>query len=265
MVKIGFIGTGNMGSALIGAIYNKGFSREIIAFDPNKEKLIALENKYRIKKAKSNLEVVDYAEIIFLAVKPPLVETVLEEIKEHTHKEQLFISIAAGIKLERMEKKLPLSKIVRVMPNTPCFVSETAAGFALGKNCTKEDGKLVKRILDSAGISFELKEEQLDAVTGLSGSGPAFVAYLIQGFIEAGKKVGLPEEIATPLARQTFLGTAKLLKETDIDEESLKRMVTTPGGTTEAGRKILEDSEIKEVIIKTIKAATERSRELGKK
>ncbi|MFH1275868.1 MAG: pyrroline-5-carboxylate reductase [Candidatus Woesearchaeota archaeon] len=268
MTKIGFIGAGNMGSALIAAINKAKLAESIIAFDPNEESLIKLERKFSIKKAQSNIDVVKFADIIFLAVKPFLVEEVLNEVSENNNildKNKLFVSIAAGVKLKTMEDVLPESKIVRVMPNTPCFVGEMAAGFVLGKKCSSEDAKTVKQILDCGGISFEVKEEQLDAVTGLSGSGPAFVVELIQAFTEAGKKVGLSEEISRELSRQTFLGTAKMLKETEIDEEKLKEIVTTKGGTTEAGRKVLEKSDLRKVIIETVKAATQRSKELGVK
>ena len=261
MVKIGFIGTGNMGSALIEAIYD---SEDIIAYNPSKGKLNELEKKFDIKKAASNVEVVNSAEMVFLAVKPFKVEEVLQEVK-NSAKGKLFISIAAGVKLNILENILPEARFVRVMPNTACFVQEMAAGYALGKNVNERDSKLVKKILGLAGAAFEVEEEKLDAVTGLSGSGPAFVAYLIGLFVEAGRKVGLSEEISRELSIQTFLGTAKLIKEKGISEEELIEMVMTKGGTTEAGMKVLQGSDVDNVIVKVVGEATKRSKELGKK
>ena len=263
IMKIGFIGAGNMGSALIKAIHQKKLAKTIIAFDPNEEGIKRLE-EFKIKKAKNNQDVVRLSDIIFLAVKPFLIQPVIGEIYPIANSRQLFISIAAGINLTTLENGLPGKKVIRVMPNTPCFVGEMAAGFTLGRECTKEDGILVKKILDAGGVSFPVSEEKLDAVTGLSGSGPAFVAELIQGFIEAGKSVGLDEETSRQLTLQTFLGTAKMLQE-GFSEEQLKEMVTTKGGTTEAGRKVLENSDVRTIIAKTIAAATERSKEMGKR
>ena len=150
------------------------------------------------------------------------------------------------------------------MPNTPCLVGEMAAGFAVGKNVKDREIKIVEEILNSAGKAFYLKEELLDAVTGLSGSGPAFVARLIEYFIEAGENEGLGKDIAAELALQTFKGTAKLLQESGMTPDELVKIVSSPGGTTVAGREVLENSDVKDILIKTVKKATERSKELGK-
>jgi pyrroline-5-carboxylate reductase len=158
----------------------------------------------------------------------------------------------------------PTARVVRVMPNTPCLVGAMAAGYAFGSGIRPEDMGLVKRLLGAAGYATEVEESLLDCVTGLSGSGPAFVARLIEAFIEAGERLGLEPEAARNLSLQTFFGTAKLLADTGMEPGKLVEMVSSPKGTTVAGRQILEASDYAEVITDTIRAATERSKELGR-
>lgn len=263
MHKIGFIGAGNMAFALAKAIKKNRLAKSIIASDINEERLDFLKKELKIETTKDNIQVVLKSDIIFLAVKPQAIDTVLDEIKDKV-RDQLIISIAAGIRLKRLESKLKNKKIVRVMPNTPCLVGEMAAGFAVGKKVKDKEIKIVEEILNSAGKAFYLKEELLDAVTGLSGSGPAFVARLVEGLIEGGVKSGLNRDVARELALQTFLGTAKLLIESGMTADELVSMVSSPGGTTVAGREILENSDVKDILIRTVKRATERSKELGK-
>lgn len=260
MYKIGFIGAGNMGFALIKAIQKAKLAKTIIASDINQERLDFVKEQTKIDVTTDNREVIKEANIIFIAVKPQVIDSVLEGIKDT---DKLIISIAAGVILERLESKLKKARVIRVMPNTPCLVGEMAAGFAVGKRCKDSDIKIVEELLNSAGKAFYLKEELLDAVTGLSGSGPAFVARLIEAFIEAGQKQGLNKDIATELTLQTFKGTAKLLQESGMTAEELVKIVSSPGGTTVAGREILEKSDYKNIIIKTIDRATKRSKELG--
>ena len=150
------------------------------------------------------------------------------------------------------------------MPNAPCLVGEMAACFARGKYATTKDSKLIKNLLDSGGISFEVEEQKLDAVTGLNGSGPAFVAYLIQAFIKAGIKSGLTRELSKQLSIQTFFGTAKLLKEKNLEPEELISIVSSKKGATLAGRKILESSDLDKILVKAIQKSSKRARELGK-
>jgi len=202
--------------------------------------------------------------VIFIAVKPQDMENVLEGIKDSVKQDKIIVSIAAGIKISTIEAKLGDRKIVRVMPNTPCLVGEMAAGFTPNKNLREEEITTIEIILNAAGEAIMLKEEMLDAVTGLSGSGPAFVAKLIEAFKEAGKENGLDEETSYSLTLKTFEGTAKLLAKKNMQPSELIKMVSSPKGTTVAGREILDKSDIKEVIKKTIKKATERSKELAK-
>jgi len=263
MHKIGFIGAGNMAFALAKAIKKARLAKSIIASDVRRGRLDFIKKELKINVTKDNKEVVKKSDIIFLAVKPQIIDKVLGEIKGIV-KGKLIVSIAAGVKLSKLETKLKNAKVVRVMPNTPCLVGEMAAGFAVGKNVKDKEIKIVEEILNSAGKAFYLKEELLDAVTGLSGSGPAFVARLMEGLIEGGVKSGLSRDIATELALQTCLGTAKLLIESGMTTDELVKMVSSPGGTTVAGREILENSDVKDVLIKTVRRATERSKELAK-
>lgn len=266
MVRIGFIGSGNMAKALIKGILDRGISDTmgIISSDKDPKKLEEVEKTLEIRTTTDNKEVIENSDVIFIAVKPQDMGKVLEEVKDSVKKEKIVVSIAAGIKISFMESILGDKKIVRVMPNTPCLVSEMAAGFAPNKNVTEQEISTIEMILESAGKAIMLDEELLDAVTGLSGSGPAFVARIIEGFKEAGVEDGLSEDIAYELSLRTFIGTAKLLEKKKMQPEELIDMVSSPNGTTVAGREILDNSDVKEIIKKTVKKATERSKELGK-
>ncbi len=260
--KIGFIGAGNMAFALIKSVKKLG-PHYIIASDIDNERLGFVREKTGIETTKDNKEVVKRADIIFIAVKPQSIDGVLDEIKD-VSKGKLIVSIAAGVKIERIEKKLKEARVIRVMPNTPCLVGEMAAGFAVGDSVKDDDIKAVEEILNSSGKAFYLNEEMLDAVTGLSGSGPAFVAKLIEAFIEAGVSSGLSRDISSELTIQTFKGTSKLLQESGMTPDELVKLVSSPGGTTIAGIDFLEKSDYKEVIKKTIEKAVKRSKELAK-
>ncbi|HLG29914.1 MAG TPA: pyrroline-5-carboxylate reductase, partial [Candidatus Brocadiales bacterium] len=201
--RIGFIGGGKMGEALVKGILKAKLSSadKIIVGDTLKERVLLLERETGIKTTQNNKEVVQNADLIILAVKPNTVEDVLKELKNDITKKHLIVSIAAGIPLAFIESSLkPGCRCIRVMPNTPCLVGETAAGFALGKNATEADGKLVSTILSAVGKCFLLDEKLLDTVTGLSGSGPAFVYMVIEALSDGGVKMGLPRDVATKLA-----------------------------------------------------------------
>ena len=196
---IGFIGAGKMAMALISCIYNKKIAKKIIASSRNNKNLIEIKKQFPIKTTKDNKEAVKNSDIVFICVKPQDIDEVLNEIK-NVFENQLIISIAAGIKIRHIESKLGNKRIIRVMPNINCLVGEMAAGFSAGRYTTKEDINEVSKILNSAGIAFLLKEDLLDIVGAISGSGPAFLAYLIKAFEGAGVKNGLPKEIAFKLA-----------------------------------------------------------------
>lgn len=261
--RIAFIGAGKMAAALISCISKNNISASITASDKNKENLTNIKKQFKIKTTNNNKEAVKNSDIVFICVKPQDIDEVLNEIKE-TIKNQLIASIAAGIKLKHLESKLKNKRIVRVMPNINCMAGEMAAGFSAGRYATREDIKTVSEILNSAGISFLLKEDLIDAVTAVSGSGPAFFAYFIDALAEAGVKNGLSRETSLKLAAQTALGTGKLLIEKNLPPEELIAMVASKKGTTIAGLNMLEKNKARGILIKAVDAAAKRSKELGK-
>jgi len=263
MIQIAFIGTGKMSSVLISCIYkNRGYG--IIASNRSKEKLIQLKTRFpKIKAAKSNIEAARNSDIIFICVKPQDIDNVLEEIKNDAGN-KIVISIAAGIKTGYIESKLRNAKVIRIMPNVACLAGEMSGGICAGKRAGKKDTEKISGILRPAGKLFIVKEEFMDIVTAISGSGPAFFAYFIKAFAEAGVKNGLPREIALKLAAQTALGTAKLLLEKNMAPEELINMVASPKGTTMAGLEVLDKSNAREILEKAIEAAARRSREMAK-
>ena len=266
MVRIGFIGSGNMASALISAFIDAEACKpnECIASDVIPELLEKIKREKGINIAQDNAEVIRNSDIVFLAVKPQIMNKVLGEIKEEIG-QQIIISIAAGITISKIEEVVGNDKkIIRVMPNTPCLVGEMAAGFSSNKNILKQESEDIQKLLNCAGEAVLLEEEKLDIVTGLSGSGPAFVAFLIKSFADEGMAQGLSEKDAYTLSLKTFQGTAKLLREKNLTPEKLIEMVSSPNGTTVAGREILENSDVNEKIRQTISSAAKRSRELGR-
>ena len=260
---ISFIGTGKMATALISCIYKNKLADEIIASDHNKENLENIKSKFSIKTLTNNKEAVRNSEIVFICVKPQGIDDVLHEIK-NVVKNQLVVSIAAGIKIKRIESILGKKRIIRVMPNINCLVGEMAAGFCAGKYATRDDIKTVSEILNSAGISFLIKEDLMDALSAVSGAGPAFFAYCIQAIADAGVKKGLPKEISYKLAAKTALGTGKLLIEKNLIPEDVIKMVASKKGVTLEGLKVLNKHKVKKILEKTFNAAYKRSRELGK-
>lgn len=259
---IGFIGAGKMASALISCIC-KNKNNGIIASDKNEKNLSTLRAEYKIETTKNNTEVARKSNIIFICVKPQDINGILEEIKDEI-KSQLIVSIAAGIKIKHIEGILGNKRIIRVMPNINCLVGEMAAGFSAGTHATKENVKAVSKILGSAGMAFLLEENLLDTVGAVSGSGPAFFAYFIKSFEEAGIRNGLSKETAFKLAAQTALGTGKLLIENNLKPEDLISMVASKKGITIEGLKVLNKHNAKNILIKSINAAVKRSKELGK-
>ncbi|MBI2138460.1 pyrroline-5-carboxylate reductase [Candidatus Woesearchaeota archaeon] len=266
-LSLGFIGAGKMASALITAIRNSGISCSITVSDRKRAKLGLLRRKAGIIPASSNSEVARKSDIIFLCMKPQDIDAVLDDLGSSDQfrlpKKKLIVSIAAGIRIGRISKKLPQAGIIRVMPNTPCIAGEMAAGFSAGKNVSRKSIAAVSRILNSAGKAFLLPEHCLDAVTAVSGSGPAFFAYLFGLFIHAGRKYGLPKKAARELVLQTAKGTAILLEKTGMEPEELISMVSSPNGTTVAGRKVLEHPYTSRLIRDTVAAAVRRSGELA--
>lgn len=265
--RVGFIGAGKMATALAKGLCAAGFTSadKIIASD-----VVAGARKHFAEACggaitESNSEVVSKSEIVILAVKPQQMKDVLAELAPQLKPTHLVISIAAGVPLETMAAALGKERrIIRVMPNTPCLVGLSASAFCLGGAATAEDGKLVERLLSSVGIAFQLPEHLLDTVTGLSGSGPAFVYVMIEALADGGVKMGLPRDTALKLAAQTVLGSAKMVLETGEHPGALKDAVASPGGTTIAGLHALETGGLRGTLINAVEAATLRSRELGR-
>lgn len=263
-VKIGFLGAGKMASALAkGFIASKIVSTaDLIASDVAQGARDAFKELGQA--TASNAEVIKFANVLILAVKPDQVTSVLAEIAPLFTPQHLLVSIAAGVPLKKMESALPdKARVVRVMPNTPALVGASASGFALGANATSDDAALVQRLLTSVGVAFAVKESLLDAVTGLSGSGPAYVFAIIEALSDGGVAAGLPRDISTRLAAQTLLGSAKLLLETGMHPGALKDMVTSPGGTTIEGLHEMEKAGVRGAMMNAVRAAADKSKRLG--
>ncbi len=265
--KIGFIGTGQAARAMA-----KGFvaaklvkPENVHCYDPSPR--ACKEFSELIPGTcihKDNEAVVAESDVIVLAVKPQIMDIVLEQLHHCPKEGKLFISIAAGIPLVKLIKGLTTERIVRVMPNTPCLISQCAAGYCLASGATTEDSKVVHRLLESVGIAFELDESLLNAVTGLSGSGPAYVYVIIEALSDAGVQMGLPRQVASALAAQTVRGAAELMLATGEHPAVLKDAVCSPGGTTISGLRAMEKGGLRSTIISAVEAATARAEELGR-
>lgn len=266
MGKIGFLGGGRMAEALIRGILQGGLvgADHIHVVDPDQSRCALMAETYKVT-ASTEYAPVWQCDIIILAVKPQVMGKLLDECRGNIQPKHLLISIAAGIPLHFMEQRLVDGcRVVRVMPNTPALVLAGASALSPGKACDDKDLAVAKEIFDAVGISVVMAESYLDAVTGLSGSGPAYVFAFLESLIDAGLKVGLARNDAEKLAQQTILGSVQLAMETGEHPAQLKAMVTSPGGTTIAGLHELEKAGFKAGIMNAVEAATNRSRELGK-
>ena len=279
MIKFGTIGGGVMGEALLSRLIAQKvyLPSEILVSDPQPQRRQFLTETYGIGTTASNLEVAAATEVLFLAIKPQVFETVALELsvgvdrpQDHNGEianpksEAVIVSILAGMPLSKLEQAFPGQAVLRVMPNTPATVGAGMSAIAPGKLVQPADLELVKRMFEAVGEVVEVPESMLDAVTGLSGSGPGYVAILIEALTDGGVCAGLPRAIASQLALQTVFGTAKLLQETGMHPAELKDRVTSPGGTTIAGIAKLESNGFRSALIEAVKAACLRSQELGK-
>ena len=264
--KIAFIGGGKMGSILARAMIRRKIvpSRNITITDIDQLKLKELGASLKVQVSSDNKKAVREADIILLAVKPQQFEEVLKNLRPAVNAGKLFISIAAGVPTSAIEKLLTKSpRVVRVMPNVNALAGQGAAAVAVGKFAKKEDVNYALAIFNAVGMAVEVDEKLMDAVTGLSGSGPAYCFVMIEALADAGVQLGLTRELAEKLAAQTMLGAASLCLMGAKHPAQLKNMVTSPGGTTAAGLKVLEEGKIRATLIDAVEAAAKRAKELA--
>ncbi len=264
---IGFVGAGNMAEALIRGLVrgNHVAATRILASAPRRERLAELAAAYGIDVTTDNASVAERASVVVLSVKPQILDKVLREIAERLKPGTLLISIAAGVDTATIEAAVPDGvRVVRAMPNTPALVGAAATAVSGGKRAVEADLAIARALFDAVGITVELDESHLDAVTGLSGSGPAYIFLILEALADAGVKVGLARRNAQLLAAQTVMGSAKLLLETDEHPGKLKDMVTSPGGTAIAGLHTLEEGGLRTTLMNAVETATKRARELGR-
>jgi pyrroline-5-carboxylate reductase len=264
---IAFLGAGNMAEALVKGLLraNVAEPREIICSDRSEDRGPILTQRYGVRFTRSNKEATVAADIVVLSVKPQVMNKLLDEISPVLTDKKLVISIAAGVPIAAIERKVGHGvRIIRTMPNTPALVGAGATALSAGEHATEEDLHQARALFDAIGKSVVV-DEVLDAVTGLSGSGPAYIFLIIEALSDAGVKVGLARTTAQELAAQTVLGSAKLLIETGEHPGRLKDQVTSPGGTAIAGLHTLEAGGLRTTLMDAVEAATTRSKELGKK
>lgn len=258
---IGFIGGGNMAEALVKGITAQGM-KDILVSEPREERRKYLQQTYGVKTTDSNKDVVSLCNIIILAVKPQNMRTVLDEISDLVTEEKTVVSIAAGITLSYLQSRLRTKRLIRVMPNTPALVQEGMSVMSLCECFSDKDISTVREMLMSIGKVLTLPEKYMNAVTALSGSGPAFIAFFIEAMAKAGERMGISSDNAMELAVQTLIGTARMI-ETGLPPQKVREMVTSPGGTTEAGLKAFEEKGFNDVVYYALKKALERAEELG--
>lgn len=271
--RFGFIGAGRMATALAKGFVERGLAMpsQLIASDPSSA---AAEQFARVtggRLAPDNLQVAAQADCLFLAVKPQQMPDVLAQLAGHVSQRHLIVSIAAGVPLATISRALsdrsPGDKgprLVRVMPNTPCLIGQGASAYCLGDGTHADDGQLVGRLLEAVGLALEVDEKLLDAVTGLSGSGPAFVYLIIEALSDGGVRMGLARDVALALAAQTVRGAAELVLSSGQHPAVLKDQVASPGGTTIAGLQVLEAGAVRGTLMAAVEAAARRSAELGR-
>jgi pyrroline-5-carboxylate reductase len=265
-LSIGFLGAGKMATALANGFIRAGLvtPKEVIASDVSEAACAAFAKETGAKTTAFNPDVAKFASVLILAVKPNQVSEALVEIRDAVTEKHLLLSIAAGVTIAKLEASLGGdARVIRVMPNTPALVGSSATGFALGKSAGAADAELATKLFSSVGVAFQVKESLLDAVTGLSGSGPAYVYLFIEALSDGGVAAGLPRDIATKLAAQTVLGSAKMVLETGQHPGALKDMVTSPGGTTIEGLHELEKGKLRGTVMSAVRAASDKSKKLG--
>jgi len=265
--RIGFIGGGAIAEALIRGVVNAGLltAGQITVGDVAAERLAYLSEKYGVATSLDTAAVAAQADVLFLTVKPQVIAAALDTVAPAVARKTLVISVAAGVTLAALEERLPQVPVVRVLPNTPVAVGAGMSAIALGRHATARDGEAAMAIFSAVGRAVMVNEDAMDAVTGLSGSGPAFAYVLIDALADAGVRVGFPRQMAITLAAQTLYGAAKMVLETGEHPAKLRDMVTSPGGTSIAGVHVLEQKGVQAALMDAVVAATERSRAMGRK
>ncbi len=265
--NITFIGSGNMGEALLGGLLKAKLTKpkNIVATDVLDDRLSYIAEKWGVTVMTDNRKAIAAADIIVLCVKPQTISEILREIKDDVRDDQLIISILAGITTETINKFIgKKNPVIRVMPNIPAVVDEAASGLCLGQFAQEIHKELAVSIFKAVGEVEIVKESQMDVITGLSGSGPAYIYMIIEALTDGGVMMGLARNVATRLATQTVLGSAKLVRETGIHPAMLKDQVTTPGGTAISAIKELETHGLRPMLIRAVEVATNKSKELSK-
>ncbi|MBI4730356.1 MAG: pyrroline-5-carboxylate reductase [Acidobacteria bacterium] len=266
LYKLAILGGGQMGEALLGGLIDAKWASpaEIVVAEIHEGRREQLAQRYGVRVTDDGAEAARQSETVLLAVKPQDMEAVLDSISRVVTEEHLVISIAAGIPIAHIEERLAdRVAVVRIMPNSPALVREGVAALAAGSHANPRHVSHAEEILSKVGRTVRLPEKHLDAVTGLSGTGPAYVFFLAEMLIEAGVGVGLPRDVAAELTVQTLLGAARMLRETGKHPVELREMVTSPGGTTAAAMRVLERAGVRSAFLDAVRAATERSRELA--
>lgn len=263
--RIAVLGAGNMGTALLRGILHSSWAKdaELTASHPRREKVNALAKELPVRWTTSNREAASVAHVVVVAVKPQIIDSVLREIKSSLAKDALLISIAAGVPTHRIERIVGRVSVVRAMPNVATVVRLGATAIAGGEYARPEHIQEARRIFESVGVVVELGEYLMDAVTGLSGTGPMYIFQIIEGLSDAGVRVGLSRDVSNTLTIQTVLGAAKMAQELKQHPGVLKDLVTSPGGTAIAALHSLERNGLRAVLMDAVEAATNRSKELG--
>jgi pyrroline-5-carboxylate reductase len=264
LYRLGFLGAGKLAGSVIRGLVRSNCcqANEIIAGEPNEEARKSLQESIGINVTAENAEVAEKSEILLIGVKPSVVLPVLRDLSPAVT-QKMVISLAAGVRLSAMEA-VTGARVMRAMTNTPSAICRAATALARGSRTTESDMTSAMKLFEAIGAVVEVEEEQIDAVTALSGSGPAFVYTVIEALAHGGMKMGLPDEVALTLANQTVLGASQLATETKLSPEELRRMVVTPGGTTAAGLEAMRKLGTSEGLIAAVEAATRRGQEMAK-
>ncbi|MEO8376547.1 MAG: pyrroline-5-carboxylate reductase [Candidatus Sumerlaeota bacterium] len=268
--QLGFIGAGNMAEALIRGLIDKGVytAAQIGITDVSSERTGFLVKQFGVSVCDGNIDLINNSATVLFAVKPQIIPSVLTEVQEISRPDQLFISIIAGTRAASIESGLQNTRnkkprLVRVMPNTPALVGLGVSGICAGANATTEDLQTAEAICSAVGITTRVDESLMDGVTALTGSGPAYIFYVIEALIDAGVKIGFEPTQARDMVLQMVLGAATLAKNSDKSPQELRRAVTSPKGTTEAGVNVLDQEKVKEIVMRCVEAAEARGKELG--